>query len=634
LLSPAQELTESRPAEVLPEPAQETAEPEPVRPLFTPSSRLQSALGEPDQAEGIRRQQRKEGSAVSQYTLPSSPLSEPRRRGRPPWEILLLEGDRGLVRQIQSAFEQLQVMEKTAKVTYVGSAEEAQVLLSMRDNFALFIADVSLLEERGGLAFLRWLRAQSSLQSLRIVLRTEEAGSAPNPTLLRQLSVSDYWPRRELTIHRVQLQSAELIQSYHNQRYFERQRVVLQQMIGCVGLLRAEQGLSQLLSQLIDLIEPQLAGKNTVLIFFQLTKNRRLGEGILLGGTGPYQNQQPRPLNELLPRERLKTLEESFRTRQFVRHNGTMSFLKIARSGQGCALIVREIGGMSRWVERSLMTLCESTLRLISEQLLNHQRQRQISAAERFIPRELVSWFGRRSALDLELGDFQRCRGWVLCCELSGLHDLNAAPEVERLLLQACQLILPCVKKHGGIFDKAVGGQIIAHFPSQLAPLPCCRELGALLQLEGDGLQVNLGLHGGELLLCTVGHEERLEITVISEVVQLASRLCALARELSCFSLASDLVLAAAPEDSRAWLRAVGRYQGPETRGRLPLFQVLTPVESRESAPEEELSPLLELLYSGDAEVGEQLQHLAGSYPADRLLPVLIDHFVSRPAWS
>ena len=552
-----------------------------------------------------------------------------------PWAVLLLESDQESARLLDSALTSLQVLGRRVELVAVRSLEEAKVLLEVRGGFALFIADIGLLNASGGLDFIRWLRARKALQSLRVVLRTEEVGSAPKNQLLRELEISDCWPRRELTLHRIQLQGATLLRAYHDQRAYQQQRQALKQMINCVGLLSAERGLSQLLAQLLELIDPQLSGRGAVLLFFQLTTSRRLREGILLGGTGPYQQQQPRPLSELLPRERLRALEESFRSKRMVRSAGTMSFLRISRGGQGCALIVRELGALSAWVEESLMTLCEGTLQLISEQLMNHQRQRQISAAERFIPRSLISLFGRRSALALELGDFQRCEGWVLCCELKGLSALEDAPEIERQLLEASQLILPCLKRYGGLFDRAVGQRLIAHFPGREAPLACCRELGALLNLEAmDTLNVHLGLHGGELLLCTLGSEERLEITVISEAVQLAMRLSEVAAELSCFAIVSDLALAAAPPTAQEWLRPVGRYQGREVTGRTPLFQLLTPSEGHHTAPSALLEAIIEGVYQGDPESGVRLQELTSRYPRDALLPVLMDHFVTPPSWS
>jgi two-component system sensor histidine kinase ChiS len=95
--------------------------------------------------------------------------------------------------------------------------------------------------------------------------------------------------------------------------------------------------------------------------------------------------------------------------------------------------------------------------------------------------------------------------------------------------------VSPAIRNQGGIIDKYIGDAIMALFPQESAEAA----LQAAIQMQhevsayneyrlNNGYQpiaIGVGLHTGILRLGTIGEPERMETTVISDAVNLASRL-------------------------------------------------------------------------------------------------------------
>jgi two-component system sensor histidine kinase ChiS len=110
----------------------------------------------------------------------------------------------------------------------------------------------------------------------------------------------------------------------------------------------------------------------------------------------------------------------------------------------------------------------------------------------------------------------------------------------------------PVIQRHGGFIDKYIGDAIMALVPERPSDAVGCavdmmRELRAFNQdrdLRGEGrIAIGIGAHCGELILGTVGEAGRMDTTVISDVVNTASRLEGLTKLYGCGAIVSDEVL-------------------------------------------------------------------------------------------
>jgi two-component system sensor histidine kinase ChiS len=93
--------------------------------------------------------------------------------------------------------------------------------------------------------------------------------------------------------------------------------------------------------------------------------------------------------------------------------------------------------------------------------------------------------------------------------------------------------VVPVIEQHGGFIDKYIGDSVMALFSdSPVSAIQAALELKkevALFNLNwaatGNApIEIGIGIHTGKLILGTIGHNKRIQTTVISDAVNVASR--------------------------------------------------------------------------------------------------------------
>jgi len=101
--------------------------------------------------------------------------------------------------------------------------------------------------------------------------------------------------------------------------------------------------------------------------------------------------------------------------------------------------------------------------------------------------------------------------------------------------------VVPIIKENGGFVDKYIGDAIMALFPGHRGADDSIRAAIAMQtkMVEYNGhrakmgyraISMGVGVHTGDLMLGVVGVDERMENTVISDAVNLSSRLQAITK--------------------------------------------------------------------------------------------------------
>ena len=154
----------------------------------------------------------------------------------------------------------------------------------------------------------------------------------------------------------------------------------------------------------------------------------------------------------------------------------------------------------------------------------------------RFVPRQFLEQLGKKRIIDVALGDQVQRVMTVLFADIrdfTRLAEKMTPAETFRFVNQYLGAMEPSITLHNGVIDKYVGDAVMALFPNSAddalqAALDMFRRLDAFnREREGCGeppLQIGIGLHTGTLMLGTVGARERMDTTVISDAVNLASR--------------------------------------------------------------------------------------------------------------
>jgi class 3 adenylate cyclase len=191
-------------------------------------------------------------------------------------------------------------------------------------------------------------------------------------------------------------------------------------------------------------------------------------------------------------------------------------------------------------------------------------------ALRRFVPEELTRILGKRSIVDVDLGDHVEGTMGVVFSDLRAFTTLSerlSPGETFRFLNEYLREIGPVTRAHGGYIDKYVGDAILAIFPdgsddALRAALAMQRQIDVFNQTRERAGQspvtIGVGVHSGPLVLGIIGEAERLEGTVIADCVNVACRLEGLCKEFGVRIVTTEDCLGATKDPTRYTTRFLG----------------------------------------------------------------------------
>jgi class 3 adenylate cyclase len=196
----------------------------------------------------------------------------------------------------------------------------------------------------------------------------------------------------------------------------------------------------------------------------------------------------------------------------------------------------------------------EMVARRTNELSRSYDRLEQtVHAYERFVPKEFLNLLDREDIINVGLGDNRVQDMAILFADIrnfTGHSEVLGPEETFHFLNGYLREVVPIIRKHGGVIDKYIGDAIMAVFPctrgcAVTAAVEMQRALrGHNSQRIGDKpVTVGIGIHYGEVMLGTIGEEGRMETTVISDIVNLGSRLEELTKVYGADILVSEEVM-------------------------------------------------------------------------------------------
>ncbi len=154
----------------------------------------------------------------------------------------------------------------------------------------------------------------------------------------------------------------------------------------------------------------------------------------------------------------------------------------------------------------------------------------------RFVPNEFLALLGCKNLVDIRLGDANQQEMTVLFCDIRGFTQLseNMTPsESFKFINEYLSYMEPLISEHQGFVDKYIGDAIMALFADAddavtagIAMLKSLENYNRTRKKEQqEPIYVGIGINTGLLILGTVGGEKRMDGTVISDAVNLSSRI-------------------------------------------------------------------------------------------------------------
>ncbi len=214
---------------------------------------------------------------------------------------------------------------------------------------------------------------------------------------------------------------------------------------------------------------------------------------------------------------------------------------------------------INSFLKNGLMLLIFSLIGMLSMSLLVYalfKKQELITNSfERFVPHQLIDLLNKKNILEVILGTNSKRKLSVLFMDIRNFTTISEGltpQESFDFLNTILREIAPVVIKNNGFIDKYIGDAIMALFPNQDSNADDAVATAMMILDEIDKinytgkinlsspLKVGIGINTGHSILGIIGTEGRLEGTVISDAVNVASRVQSLTKTYECPLLISE----------------------------------------------------------------------------------------------
>ena len=153
----------------------------------------------------------------------------------------------------------------------------------------------------------------------------------------------------------------------------------------------------------------------------------------------------------------------------------------------------------------------------------------------RFVPREFLKLLNKESIIKTQLGDYSNIEMCIMFSKVKIHCPVNHGTLEEHFHIfdEYLKRVSPIIKKNKGFVSKFLSGGFMALFPrSELDAIKaalqikeCADEYNNTLATRNHKIEAWMGIHFGKMIIGTIGEENRLDDTVISDTVNTASRL-------------------------------------------------------------------------------------------------------------
>lgn len=208
------------------------------------------------------------------------------------------------------------------------------------------------------------------------------------------------------------------------------------------------------------------------------------------------------------------------------------------------------------------------------------------AAYGRFVPHDFLNLLGKPSIVEVKLGDSQAKNMTVLFADIrsfTALSEQMTPPENFAFINTYLGRVSPAIRKNNGFIDKYIGDAVMALFPTSpddgvRAAIDMQKEVNAYNKQRQQNdlapIVIGIGLHVGNLMLGTIGERERMESTVISDAVNLASRLEGLTKVYGSGILVSDTIIYGLSDREKYKYRFVDRVTVKGKTTALSVFEI------------------------------------------------------------
>jgi class 3 adenylate cyclase len=207
-------------------------------------------------------------------------------------------------------------------------------------------------------------------------------------------------------------------------------------------------------------------------------------------------------------------------------------------------------------------------------------------AFERFVPRQFLQFLDKESIVDVKLGDQVQQEMSVLFSDIRDFTTLSESMTSQdnfNFINSYVSRMEPAITANQGFIDKYIGDAIMALFSGEAdnavkAGIDMLHRLAEYNQHRSNSgylpIKIGIGINTGSLMLGTVGAKNRMDSTVISDAVNLASRIESLTKKYGVSILISHQTFQSLPDSNQYAIRLIDRVKVKGKSKAVSMFEV------------------------------------------------------------
>ncbi len=235
------------------------------------------------------------------FATPASPPSpSPASRSLAPWCVLVIDDDPEVHAVTRLALRGFEFQQRPLELLSAYSAAEARETFRQRGDIALALVDVVMETEHAGLDLVRYLREECDNRMTRLVLRTGQAGQAPEDQVIREYEVDDYKEKTELTTQKLRTLLYSMLRAYRDLGVIDAQRKGLSNVLEACAQVQNAATLKLFSSTVLEQLTSLLCLGDSALYCLIRTDDHE-PQTRTLAATGEFVHYEPDSALETLP---------------------------------------------------------------------------------------------------------------------------------------------------------------------------------------------------------------------------------------------------------------------------------------------------------------------------------------------
>lgn len=255
----------------------------------------------------------------------------------------------------------------------------------------------------------------------------------------------------------------------------------------------------------------------------------------------------------------------------------------------------------------NIVTLFFMLILKVFKEVINLSEQREIEVVKnnekllefniyvsKFIPIEFLQHLDKKDILDLKIGENVKKHMTIMFSDIRDFTSISEklSPEENLVFINSyLSIVTPIIRRNNGFIDKYVGDGIIALFETSdfavKAAATIIEEISEYNKKSEYNIRLGIGINSGDMILGTVGDDDRMDTTVISDAVNTASRLENLTKTFGADIIISESVYNGLSSNDLV-LRSLGVVNVKGRQNSVGIFEVIVetdnPVNNRKLA--------------------------------------------------